>query len=292
MANDSVIIAAALNGGRLRSEHPHIPYTPTELADDARACAAAGACIVHLHARASDGGWTVDPALYAEALRRVRAATPATLIGITSLRPAGEPITTLLTLLRTLAGDDATRPDLLSINLGHITVWGDATLHYPNDYADVAALLDTCRATGVTPELGVMDIGFVSNAVRLRDAGLLPEPPWFLIELDSPGYGRGGQVAPASAANYRVLAERVRENFPTANWAAHGMDVAGFGVLHEALLTGAHLRVGFEDAICLPSGTLAADNADLVRWAVSAARDHGRQPATPAQARALLTAGQ
>jgi uncharacterized protein (DUF849 family) len=204
------------------------------------------------------------------------------------------PVEALLKLLRELARDDATRPDLISINLGHIAAWArppGPSHHYPNDFADVAALLAACRELGVTPELGLMDIGFISNAVMLREAGLLPERPWFLIELDSPGYGQGAQVAPSSAANYDVLTERLREQFPSAAWAAHGAGLAGYTVQERALADGAQLRVGFEDAVCLPDGRLAADNAELVRWAVAAARAVGRAPATPAHARALIVRG-
>src|SRR5260370_279626 len=78
------------------------------------------------------------------------------------------------------------------------------------------------RRLGVTPELGVMDLGFISNAVALRDDRLLPARPWFLIELDSPSYGAGRQVAPSTVANYDLLASLARAHFPRAAWAGHG----------------------------------------------------------------------
>lgn len=291
---DSVVIEAAINGGRTRAEHAGVPYSAVEIAEAARGCVAAGASVVHLHARAADGGWTTDAGLYADALSQTRAVASDALLSITSLRPAGVPVAALVELLHNLARDDATRPDLISINLGHIAAWARPpalSQHFPNDYADVTMLLAACRELGVTPELGLMDIGFISNAVMLREAGLLPERPWFLIELDSPGYGLGPQVAPSSVANYDVLAARLREFFPDAAWAAHGAGLAGYAVLERALADGAQLRVGFEDAVCLPDGQPATDNAALVRWAAAAARAAGRAPATPAQARALIVRG-
>jgi len=77
-------------------------------------------------------------------------------------------------------------------------------------------LLQGCAELGVVPELGVMDLGFVNNAAILRDAGLLPERPWFLLELDSPGYGFGSLVAPATITNYDALAAALRSQFPVA----------------------------------------------------------------------------
>ena len=84
-----------------------------------------------------------------------------------------------------------------------------------------------------------MDLGFVANAVALRDDGLLPERPWFLIELDSPAYDAGVQVAPSTVANYDALAAPLRQHFPTARWAAHGQGVAGYAVIERALADGA-----------------------------------------------------
>ena len=132
-----------------------------------------------------------------------------------------------------------------------------------------------------------MDLGFVSNAVALRDDGVLPARPWFLIELDSPAYGSGVQVAPSTVANYDALAAPLRQHFPAARWAAHGQGVAGYAVIERALADGAHVRVGFEDAIHLPDGRLARSNAELVRWAVAAAQKAGRTPATIEEARLI-----
>src|SRR5215217_3932996 len=215
----TVVIEAALNGSRDRSENEALPYTAAELAVEARRCADEGATIFHVHARADDGGWTVDPARYAEVLRDLREAVPHGLISITSIRPEGIRVEEILTLLAALASDPVTKPDLISVNLGHIVAWEPGvsgpirrrTTHYPNAYEDITRLLTACTAHGVRPELGVMDLGFVSNAVTLRNDGVLPARPWFLIELDSPAYGSGVQVAPSTAANYEALAIPLRE---------------------------------------------------------------------------------
>lgn len=294
---DAVVIEAALNGARSRAEQPAVPETPAAVAAEARRCADAGATVIHVHARGEAGGWSADPVGYADALRRVRAAVPAALVGITSIRPAGVPIETVLDLLASLATDSLTRPALVSVNLGHIALWEATppgfptrrrTMHFPNDYEDVAALLDACAVHGIVPELGVMDLGFVGNAVALRDDGLLPARPWFLVELDSPAYGTGPQVAPSTIANYDALAAPLRDHLPRAGWAAHGQGVPGFTVLRHALAAGAHVRVGFEDSARMPDGAVARSNADLVAWAVAAAKDVGRSPTSAAETRTVL----
>lgn len=290
-----VLIQAALNGGRSRAACLGVPVTPSEIAAEARRCAAAGASVVHFHAQRNDGSWLADSECYAEAIRQIRAVAPGLLISITSLRPADVPVSVIVELLRSLADDPATHPDLISLNLGHIVAWerhpggdGRRTVHYPNGYEEIAALLAACRASEIVPELGVMDLGFLSNAVALRDDGLLPLRPWFLLELDTPAYGAGRQVAPATVANYDHLTGILGEQFPGAAWAAHGVELPTYAVVLRALATDAHVRVGFEDVLALPDGRPAESNAEVVAWAVERARELGRHPATIAEAREIV----
>ncbi|GEM_PF-305067 len=283
------IVEAALNGGRTRAEQPVVPYRPAEVATEARACAHAGASVVHIHARAMDGGWSAEVSWYVEALRRIRDAAPDLLVSITSIRPAGVPVSAQLDLLAALSAAPATRPDLMSVNLGHIATWerapggGRRTAHYPNDYEDVVRLLDACRQLGITPEFGLMDIGFLSNAVALDRDGLLGDWGWFLLELDSPAFGDGAQVAPSTTENYPFLARLLRQRFPNAVWAAHGNGLATYEIVAAAIEEGTHVRVGFEDCVSLPDGRLTPGNAALVDWAVGRVLAAGLEPATPAR---------
>jgi 3-keto-5-aminohexanoate cleavage enzyme len=308
-----VIIEAALNGGRDRRDHPDIPYTPEEVAHEAIACVDAGASIVHIHARGRYGAWSASPAWYSHAIRRIRHYRPNVLISLTSIRPDTIPVDVILGLITTLANSDSTRPDLISVNLGHLMLWehvapGDAaagrpiprpirgiglhrrTVHYPNSYSDVVALLDACRTHGIVPELGIMDLGFVSNAVTLHEDGLIGDQPWCLVELDSPRYGSGAQVAPSSTEDYDVITNRMLRYLPGARLAAHGSGRPGFAVLDRALSTGAHLRVGFEDSVVAPDGRRAHGNAELVGWAAGRIKEASRTIATAGEAFAIVSA--
>src|SRR4029077_11468692 len=69
-----VVITAALTGVlATRDQCPAIPYTPAEIADEAKRAADAGAAIVHIHARTREGGpdWSVET--FAAILSEVRA---------------------------------------------------------------------------------------------------------------------------------------------------------------------------------------------------------------------------
>lgn len=55
-----------------------------------------------------------------------------------------------------------------------------------------------------------------------------------------------------------------------------------------ALATGGHVRTGLEDNVYIEKGVLAGSNAQLVEKLARLARIVGREPATPAEARAVL----
>jgi uncharacterized protein (DUF849 family) len=56
----------------------------------------------------------------------------------------------------------------------------------------------------------------------------------------------------------------------------------------SALTLGGSVRVGLEDNLYLPDGTMARSNGDLIGKARQMAEDVGRRPATVAEARELL----
>src|SRR5829696_4292796 len=119
-----ILIEAALNGSRAATEHPAMPMTPVEIAEASAACFAAGATVAHIHARPGGVPWSLDPEWYADAIRAMRAKETGMLISLTSIRPIGVPVTSVIELLKALAVGAGTKPDLVSVNLGHISVWG------------------------------------------------------------------------------------------------------------------------------------------------------------------------
>jgi 3-keto-5-aminohexanoate cleavage enzyme len=74
---DKVIISAALTGAVTTKRHcPAIPYTPEEIADEAKRAYDAGAAIVHIHARTDQGAPTWDKEVFAQIMEGVRARCP------------------------------------------------------------------------------------------------------------------------------------------------------------------------------------------------------------------------
>ena len=75
MSRRKVIVTIAPTGGMAhKSQNPHLPTQPREIADDVVRCWNAGASVVALHARRPDDGATCDPAIYRDMNQRIRAA--------------------------------------------------------------------------------------------------------------------------------------------------------------------------------------------------------------------------
>jgi uncharacterized protein (DUF849 family) len=51
---------------------------------------------------------------------------------------------------------------------------------------------------------------------------------------------------------------------------------------------GGNVRTGLEDTFYLPTGETATDNGQLIAALVRIAREVGKEPATPSEARAIL----
>ena len=75
---------------------------------------------------------------------------------------------------------------------------------------------------------------------------------------------------------------------PDSEWTAFGLGRMEFPVAAQSFLLGGHVRVGFEDNVHIRKGELARDNAQLVEKAVQLIRDLGGEPASAAEARAIL----
>ena len=286
MSMDTIVIKACLNGDRGREDNPNVPWTPQEVAEEAVRCHDAGASIVHIHARTPEGGVSHDPDWYAEADRLIRDRCDLVL-NHTTARAWDVPVEAVTRYLL-----ETPQPvEMVSLNLGYDVNWPvdkatgrRRTSISPNSYEDIRATLDACYARGIMPEPAVQDIGHLNNAFTLMKEGAIRRTDYFLVEPSGP-WGDGHQGLPSTSHNYFFITDRIREFYPKATWVAHGSGLLTFGIVALAIATGAHVRVGFEDSPWLPNNPQPRSNADLVEWAVTMSRLHGREPATPAQAR-------
>ena len=135
------------------------------------------------------------------------------------------------------------------------------------------------RDNHVKPEIEVFDVGHISQAVNLVRKGLIDDPPYFQLCM---GVRWGIEASPE---NLLFMKNKLPLN---AIWSTLGVGRSQLPMITLSMLSGGHVRVGFEDNIYLREGVLASSNAQIVGATVGLVKTLGCQAATPEEARRIL----
>jgi 3-keto-5-aminohexanoate cleavage enzyme len=287
---DRVIVTAALTGILAsREQCPYLPYTPVEIGEEARRAYEAGAAVVHIHGREPlSGGPTWDAGTYTAIADEVRKRSPIILnfsTGGFNMAVEGE-----AEKKERLAYVWKSRPEMAALNMGSMNYAKYSTARkafvfdmvFPNPFGDILLAAQAMREGGVKPELECFDLGHVANAEPLLTMGALKRPLQYSFVL-----GVLGGAAPSA----ETLAAMARSLAPGDTWELIGIGKGQWRLLGAALALGGNVRVGLEDNFYLDAaGTeMAKGNGPLVEKAVRMARDVGRSPMTPDEARLALS---
>ncbi|MGO4392348.1 3-keto-5-aminohexanoate cleavage protein [Variovorax sp. M-6] len=299
MNNNKVIITCAITGSiHTPTMTPHLPVTGKQIADEAVAAHAAGAAIVHLHARDPvDGRPTQDPAAFKDFLSEIKERCDA-VINITT---GGSPTMSVDERLRPALQFE---PEIASLNMGSMNFgtyemlaryqnwkheWeadylaGSEDRVFRNTFKDIARILELCGGNGTRFEIECYDIGHLYTAAHFLDRKLL-QPPLFIQSA----FGIRGGIGthPEDVIHMRRTADRL---FGDAyQWSVLAAGSHQMRVATQAALMGGHVRVGLEDSLWLDKGRLASSNAEQVARIRQILESLGLQIATPNEARALL----
>lgn len=229
------MLQVCLNGARTRAEFAALPVSPAELAAEAAAAVAAGAADIHLHPKTPDGADSLAPDVVAAALSAVRAAAPSVPVGVTT-GAWTEP-------------DPARRAELVRA----WTVLPDhASVNWHEDGA--AEVAEALLSRGIGVEAGVFS--GTAAAERFRASAQAPRVLRVLAEITD--------TDPATATG---TASALLAALGPGPVLLHGEDGGAWPVLAHARALGLDTRIGLEDVLTLPDGTVPAGNADLVRAA-------------------------
>ena len=282
MSTDKVIVTCALTGVLAnRDQCPWVPYTPVEIAEEAHRAYQAGAAVVHIHARTDEGGATYEPSVYAAIRREIEQRCPVILNFSTG--GAGP-------MEGRVAHIAQVRPAIGALNMGSMNYAKYSPKRkdfvfdfvFENPFRDISYLLTVMKEAGVKPELECFDVGHTNSVWPLLDKGLLKEPLQFSFIMGVLGGIR---------ATTENLALQARETPKDSTWEVIGISHEQWRMLAAALSLGGNVRVGLEDNFYLDSAgqQMARSNGELVAKAVRMARDMGREPASVAQAREILS---
>jgi 3-keto-5-aminohexanoate cleavage enzyme len=267
---EPVLITAAVVGAEVtRAQSPYVPYTPEEIARAAVDAWRAGAAAIHLHARWPDGRPSQRPEHFRAIVDGIRAAGCDAVLQCSTGGAVGMGLEERL-------GSLVEGAEMGTLNLGTMNFGDDVFLNSRPDVVRVAARL---RERGLVPECEVYDAGMLDTLRWLLAKGHLAAPYHVQLVLGVPG------GMSASERNLRFLVEGLPEG---VRWTAAGVGRAQLELAALAPRLGGHVRVGLEDNLYLAKGVLARGSHELVARAAELAREAGRVPATPAEARRIL----
>ncbi len=268
---DPVIINAALTGAVLtKQDTDRLPVTPDEIAIAAKEAYEAGAAIVHVHVRNSDGSNSQDPRDFVDAIAAVRAAAPDLIVCMSLTGRVNPDVAARAAGL--VAG-----PELASLTVGSMNFATGPSVNSPQVIQDLA---ERIYAVGARPELEIFEPGFAHMANVLAQRGILKAPFYANIILGALG---------ASPLHLAGLANIISLLPPETTWSVGGLGKFQLDANLMAISAGGHVRTGIEDNMYLDrSRTRLASTGQLVERIARIADLAGRPPATPAQARAML----
>ena len=295
------LITAAITGGiHSPSMSQYLPVNSKDIAQQALDAAAAGAGVVHIHARDEKTGQPSSKLDYfGEIINEIRSKNSDVIICVTTGGSLG------MTMEQRSAVIPAFKPALASLNVGSMN-WGifplaarykewkhdweqpfyEATKEtiFPNTFGDIERMLDLFKKNNVMPEFECYDVGHIYNLKFLKDSGLLSGTIYMQFVL-----GINGALG-SSAYDLMMMKQTADRLFgeDTYVWSAFGAGRAEFPICTQALFLGGNVRVGLEDNLYVSKGVLAKSNAELVEKMRRIMGEFGYEAMTPSEAREMF----
>ncbi|PTQ11803.1 3-keto-5-aminohexanoate cleavage protein [Sphingomonas oleivorans] len=297
---EKVIITCAVTGSvHTPSMSPHLPITPDEIVDQSVAAAAAGASVLHLHARdPRDGRPTPDPDIFMQFLPRIKQQSDA-VINITT---GGS---NSMTLDERLAAPKRAQPELTSLNMGSMNFdysqaasrirdwkfdWEKPYIESSGEriaYNTMGNIERICReigqAYGTRFEFECYDVGHLYTLAHFADRGLV-KPPFFIQCIFGVLGGIGAD--PENLTHMVRIADKLFGDDWDLSVLAAGRHQMNF--VTQSAVMGGNVRVGLEDSLYIGKGRLATSNAEQVAKIGRILRELDLEVATPADARRML----
>jgi 3-keto-5-aminohexanoate cleavage enzyme len=260
-----VVICVAPNGARRgKADHARLPLTASEIAEEAERIADAGAHAMHLHVRDDLGRHTLDPGQYRKALSAIRDRIGDRLvIQVTTESVGMYRVEEQIAVVRELV------PDCISFAIREL-------IPTPQYEGAAREFLAWTQQQGIGIQFILYSADDVGTLLSLKVPIARPHGLFVLGRYATNGVSDPRDLLP--------FLERWPRDWP---WS-----ICAFGrteplCLAAAIGLGGHVRVGFENNLTAPDGTLARDNAAGVENIRRTIESSGRPLASLADARAL-----
>lgn len=298
--NKRILTCAITGSSHTPTMNNDIPMTVEDHIDQALAAHAAGAAVIHIHARdPEDGRPTADVGLFREYCTGIKEKSDA-VISITTGGATGQTIEERLNVIKVL------KPELATCNLGTMNYglfqmipkyegrwkydWEEPFLEstrtepFVNRFSDIEYMLtELTDETGCRFEFEAYDLGHLYTLAYYADQGLV-KPPIFVQFV----MGTLGGVGP-DVENVVAMKQTAERLFgKDIEWSILGGGRFQFDLVTAGATLGGHVRVGLEDGLYIRKGRLAASNEEQVAKMVRILDELSKEVATSAEARQIL----
>ncbi|MGK6309429.1 3-keto-5-aminohexanoate cleavage protein [Variovorax sp. DT-64] len=291
MSKRKVIVTIAPTGGMAhKSQNPHLPTQPAEIAADVVRCWKAGASVAAIHARRPDDGATCDAAVYREINQRIRDAGCDIVINnstgggvhgdMVKPLPGGRWEIAFEERVKGMdAGAEMCTLDATTLNLS----FEGREILMDTPLGKGRELAAGMKARGIKPEWEVFSpTHILQDTTTLINEGL-DEPPYF-INLVMNVHRNFQNAMPFSPRHLQMMVDTLPKG---AIFGVSGIGPSQLEANISALLLGGHARVGLEDNLYYRHGELAT-NLQLTERIVRILHEMDLEPATPAEARDMM----
>ncbi len=275
LPSDKVIITVAQTGALVnKGMNPNVPEQPDEIIASSYDCYNEGAAIVHIHARDKKGENTSDPEIFRTIKNGIREKCGL----IIAFSTGGGPNLTQEQRIECLEA----RPEMASLNMGTMMrISGKyAGVPWSNMPNEIEHYVKRMRDVGVKPEMEVYNLAMFREVNLVIEKGLVDKPYYINLVLGMRYQG----ACDATPKIFTVLHDFLPAD---AIFNCTAVGTAQLPLTTLAMVFGGCVRVGLEDNLFYRKGE-PASNAQLVARAVRIARELGKKPATPDEARKIL----
>jgi uncharacterized protein (DUF849 family) len=289
MASRKVIVTIAPTGGMAKkSQNPHLPTQPHEIAADVQRCYDAGASVVAVHARRPDDGATCDAAIYGEINHLIRSSCDIVINNSTGGGVDGDMTRQAANGYWEIMWDERLKgleagAEMCTLDSHTIVAsFGGKELLLNTAPSRCLELAQKMQSKGIKPEWEVFNPAHIlQDATTLINAGY-DRNPFFNIVLNCDRAFQG-----ALPYTPKILQMMVDLLPPNTVFCTSGIGPAQLPAAINTLLLGGHVRVGLEDNLFYEKGVLAT-NVQLVERIVRIVREMGMEPASAEEAREII----
>ena len=241
-------LMVAPNGARpVKKDHPKVPMTISEIVKTGQACYSAGAEAIHFHIRNEKGQHILDSGLCREALNELNKKVPKMHLQITTeavgkYSPAE---------MRKLAYE--VLPPGISIAIREMIPSRKPGLEDIKIYQKLHEAGTKVQHICYEPE----DLDVLSDV--LKKSKLLETRVWCMFTIGH----YSGKVSDPEKIPFFV--KKLKDHNLIADWAVCAFSKEEIPCLKTAIKLGGKIRVGFENSLLMPDGSIAPDNETKVR---------------------------